>query len=290
MEFYAQALITEVIEHKAEEDKIIISWVISTPRVDRHDDIVELSALERSFGEYMNNPVVLLQHNHDKVIWRTLSLSVDYDKQQASFTAEINNDINWVFKNIKTWSMRGLSIGFILKSWEWIQNYSWDTTTDIRKITWLELIEISVVSIPANPDALFTLSKSIKKMFSQITTKWADAPTEPTTDSETPIVDHSEEEEWKSPENDNEWNAQEEWESLPVEEPIQDKLSERIDKLEELVHSLSLSFQESKSSISALDVKSELDELKKKLAKTEIVTSKKITPRYIDARTGNIIL
>jgi hypothetical protein len=44
-----------------------------------------------------------------------------------------------------------------------IDNLSYDEI--VRKITKIELLEISVVSLPANPNTLFTLTRALKQFF-----------------------------------------------------------------------------------------------------------------------------
>jgi hypothetical protein len=60
--------------------------------------------------------------------------------------------------------LRGFSIGFICKSW----NIREEDNRCIREITELDLIEISVVSTPANPTSLFTMAKSLKNFFMEV--------------------------------------------------------------------------------------------------------------------------
>lgn len=149
-------------------DKIKIKGFASTPQVDRYDDIVQPIAFQNSMESYMKNPVVLLGHNSDKPLWIVTEYTIS--PQGLEVTAELTNDIENTFKNIQDGILRGFSIGFICKNWaEKVENDRY-----IREITELDLVEISVVSTPANPSSLFTLAKSLKNFFSEIEKKSAE--------------------------------------------------------------------------------------------------------------------
>ena len=139
-----------------------IKWFASTPEVDRYQDIVAPKAFKDALETYLNNPVVLLQHNPEKIIWKTTEASLS--SKGLKVTVELSNDLDNVFKNIENWILKWFSIGFIAKAW----GYRMEWEKEIREITDLDLIEISVVSTPANPSALFTLSKSLTKFFNNI--------------------------------------------------------------------------------------------------------------------------
>lgn len=117
--------------------------------------------------QYMTNPVILLGHHPDKVLGQV----IEYNLSTAGLeiTAELSNDIENTFHNIAEKNLRGFSIGFICKA----ANYREDGNRDIREITELDLIEISVVSTPANPSSLFTLAKSLRLLFAEAEQKEA---------------------------------------------------------------------------------------------------------------------
>ena len=141
---------------------IKIKWFASTPDIDRYQDIVNPKAFKSALETYLANPVVLLQHNSDKIIWK--STEAILSTKWLKVTVELSNDIDNVFKNIENWILKWFSIWFIAKAW-WYR-MEWDK--EIREITDLDLIEISVVSTPANPNSLFTLTKSLESFFNNI--------------------------------------------------------------------------------------------------------------------------
>lgn len=71
------------------------------------------------------------------------------------------NDEDGCFEKIQNKTLRGFSIG-----WRCIDCiYKEEGNKYIREVTNLDLAEISVVAVPANPQTLFTLAKSLKKFF-----------------------------------------------------------------------------------------------------------------------------
>ncbi len=151
-----------------EDGSIKIKGYASTPDVDRYDDIVNPKAFKDAMDGYMKNPVVLLGHDQNKVLGQVVEYSID--GKGLEVTAILTNDIDNCFKNITDKNLRGFSIGFICKAW----GYKDEGTKQIREITALDLIEISVVSTPANPTALFTLSKSIRLLMDKEEQKQAE--------------------------------------------------------------------------------------------------------------------
>lgn len=151
------------VEHK--NWVIKIKWFASTPDVDRRNDVVLPWAFDNSIKTYMENPVVLLQHDEDKWIWKTIDYALSNDWLEIE--AEISNDIDNVFKWISDWILKGFSIWYIAKKW----SYFVDEDKEIRQLEELDLVEISVVSVPANPSSLFTLQKSLKKFFNNLQTE-----------------------------------------------------------------------------------------------------------------------
>lgn len=301
---YFQLPVSDVQISKAEgwQETLRIRGIASTPVIDRHDDIVDFEAMKQAGFGYLENPVVLLQHRSEDVIGQTLSYIVDEADQQIEVVMELNNDIKGVFDNVRKGNLRALSIGFNLKSWR-IDRIE---EREIMVITGLELLEISVVTIPANPQAYFTLEKSLKAMRDTIKSQ-------PTNDDEIvgetpaqepemePVNEEVKQEEWNAPhETQTESTAEpspevvEEVQSEPETwntDKALEEVSTRVAKLEETITALSEQVSHfTKSERTADEVKKELAELKAKLAKTEMYVGKTSNILGIDARTGNVII
>lgn len=140
-----------------------IEGYASTKDKDRGHDIVEPKAFENALATYMTNPVVLLQHKHDKPIGVVTEASID--NKGLYIKANITEDTDGVMSAIKNWVLRTFSIGYGLKEGDYEveetvdENWKYDYTTTIKN---LELYEISVVSVPMNA---YALMKSIEDCF-----------------------------------------------------------------------------------------------------------------------------
>lgn len=146
-------------EVKTTKDGVEIEWFASTKDIDRYRDIVRPKAFEEAIKMFKKNPIMLLQHNHEKPIWTFTEFVITSKWLKVRWV--ITNDIDNVIANVQSWLLKGFSIWFIAKSWE-LKEKNW---IEIREITELELLEISVVSVPANP---FTLFQAVKKYFNSI--------------------------------------------------------------------------------------------------------------------------
>lgn len=145
----------EVIDRDGTE-VVKISGYASTIDKDRVGDVVLPGAFVETLSTYKENPVILLQHKMDKPIWKAVDLAID-DKG-LKIEAEITEDIDGAMSAIKNGVLKGFSIGYRVKDWEEKGNDD-GIYYEIKEV---ELLEISVVSVPANP---FTLIKSLEDSF-----------------------------------------------------------------------------------------------------------------------------
>ena len=130
----------------------------STIDLDRAGDIIEAQAWTKSGGleNFKGNPIILFNHDYNKPIGRATDLAVT-DKG-LDITAKISN-ANAEIKNlIKDGVLGAFSVGFKVKDADYM------TETDGYKIKDAELFEVSVVSVPCNQGATFSLAKSFDNM------------------------------------------------------------------------------------------------------------------------------
>ena len=173
--FYFQIAVKE-IQAASDNKSVIIQGFASTPDIDRYKDIVEPSAFSSALTMFMKNPSLLRSHNPDCPAGKVLEAKVT-DKGlwiRAEVTEEETVD-DVIFDR-----MRALSIGYIpLESvlqhedgtpFNAEMDSPWDKDM-VRVIKRLDLIEISVVSTPANGNALFSIAQSVKSYFNQLVTK-----------------------------------------------------------------------------------------------------------------------
>lgn len=133
------------------DDTSSVDFVISTNKEDRYGDVVDQSTW--NFKDYLKNPIVLWGHNPEEpenVLGTASNLSVSKDGSQTTATLNFAVDVNpkaaMVFQMIKAGVLRTVSVGFRNHSLEW------DDDTPVLKDN--DLLEISVVPIPANAGAV----------------------------------------------------------------------------------------------------------------------------------------
>jgi len=213
-----QKSVKEIID--GENKSYEIEWYASTKDKDRMNDVVEPTAFEETLKQYMTNPIVLLQHDMDKPIGNVIEASID-DKG-LFIKAKITEDTDWVFSKLKNGVLRTFSIWYSVKDYETIENVDaeWKYSyTNIIKA--LELFEISLVSVPANPFALVKSFDSCFKSEEEVETKEDEEPKAEEVKEEVVEADNEElSEEEKEPLNGNvEFHKEnEEWENKAVEE------------------------------------------------------------------------
>jgi HK97 family phage prohead protease/HK97 family phage major capsid protein len=133
-------------------DSVTIEGYASTNDVDRQGDIVPASVWEAGIKNYLKNPVILAYHNHSEPVGRMTDHKVDekglYVKARVSAAAED------VFNLVKDGVLTAFSIGFRIVDAEY------NSALELFVVKELELHEISIVSVPANQNTLFSLSKA----------------------------------------------------------------------------------------------------------------------------------
>lgn len=133
-------------------ESIFIEGYASTVDIDRSGDVVPKSVWEAGIQNYLKNPIILAQHDYDDPIGRMTDYKVD-DKG-LWVKARISSAAEEVFGLIKDKILTAFSIGFR------IMDAEYNSAAEVFVIKELELVEISVVSVPCNQNTLFDLSKA----------------------------------------------------------------------------------------------------------------------------------
>jgi len=132
-------------------DSIYIEGYASTNDVDRAGDVVSATVWERAMTNYLKNPIILANHDYDDPCGRMVEHKIDskglWVKARISAAAEI-------FNLVKDKVVTAFSIGFKIIDAEY------NSAAEVFLIKDIELIEISVVSVPCNQNTLFDLSKA----------------------------------------------------------------------------------------------------------------------------------
>jgi HK97 family phage prohead protease/HK97 family phage major capsid protein len=131
---------------------ITIEGYASTNEADRHGDIVPASVWEKGMLNYLKNPVILAYHDHSEPVGRMVDHRID--GKGLWVKARISAAASEVFDLVKDGVLTAFSIGFRIVDAEY------NSAAELFVVKELELHEISVVSVPANQNTLFSLSKA----------------------------------------------------------------------------------------------------------------------------------
>lgn len=150
VDFYAYSPLTvkaaSVTDGKAkaldENGRLRVASLASTPDIDEHGEIVEVSAFASSIESFGKNPVMLAYHKMDEPvgIWDAQSIT------GAGLAVEgfISNGRPDIQQLVLDGVIKHTSIGFF------VRDIDWDEELQVLRITDLDLIEVSLVPIPAN--------------------------------------------------------------------------------------------------------------------------------------------
>ena len=145
----------ETKSYKKGSNSLKIAGYANTTAKDRAGDVVTAQAWAKGVENYRRNPVLLYQHKHDNPIGRVDKITVDkkgiFVEAAVSEAAEKNHGVQTL---IKDGALKSFSVGFRVKDGKYNSN------DDTMMITDVELLEISVVSVPCNQDSLFSIRKS----------------------------------------------------------------------------------------------------------------------------------
>ena len=103
---------------------------------------------------------VLFNHDRDKVIGRIEEITFENQRANATIVFDTDEEAEAIFKKVQSGSLRGVSVGYIRKectrvngSEEMPMEFLGRTYTERTDVTSLwELLEISIVSVPADND------------------------------------------------------------------------------------------------------------------------------------------
>ena len=141
-----------------EDGSVNIKGLASTNAVDRAGDVINHDAWIKMNGleNYKTNPIVLFNHDYNKPIGRATSLEVT--ENGLEFGAKISKSSGEIKDLIKDGVLGAFSVGFRVK------DADYNSETDGYTIKDAELFEVSVVSVPCNQGAMFSVSKSFDSM------------------------------------------------------------------------------------------------------------------------------
>ena len=141
------------IPEAGEVDGAVIEFVASDATCDRYEEIIEPTGWE--LENYRKNPVFLNAHRNGdvmSVLGRALITEVRDGclVQRVEFAVNANPVAKVAYDLYRGGFLRAVSVGFIPKVWENGKAESGFRRRYIRQ----ELVEVSAVGVPANPNAL----------------------------------------------------------------------------------------------------------------------------------------
>jgi HK97 family phage prohead protease len=143
--------LTKLFKSKAtsiDESKYQATFIISDESTDRQGEIVKQDGWD--FENFKKNPVILFGHDsYDLPIGKAVDIYTEGTKTYAviEFAAEIYEKARIIWDMVKAGILRTVSVGFINQEY------------DNNELTKNELLEISIVPVPANPNAILLAAK-----------------------------------------------------------------------------------------------------------------------------------
>ena len=140
--------------HEDDDGSVHICGMASTHDEDRANDVIMAEAWTKGgLSNFEKNPIILFNHDYNKPIGRATGLKVTDNGLELK--AKISKSApDHVAQLVKEGILGAFSVGFRVKDADYL------TETDGLKIKDAELFEVSVVSVPCNQAATFSLAKS----------------------------------------------------------------------------------------------------------------------------------
>jgi len=148
-------LISKITKAAEDDDgDLYIEGLASTNDVDRVGDVIDSKAWEIDGGldNFKNNPIILFNHDSNQPIGR--ATEIEATPKGLRIKARISKAAGKTYDLIKDGVLGAFSVSFLIKDADYIEE------TYGLLIKSAELLENSVVSIPCNQAATFSLAKS----------------------------------------------------------------------------------------------------------------------------------
>jgi len=140
--------------HAQDDGSVMIRGFASTADFDRAGDSISAEAWQKGgLKNFEKNPIILFNHDYDKPIGRATGLKAGPDGLELECKISKSAPAN-VAELVKDGVLGAFSVGFRVKDADYIKE------TDGLMIKDAELFEVSVVSVPCNQSATFSLAKS----------------------------------------------------------------------------------------------------------------------------------
>ena len=146
--------LTSVFKAQPSDDgSVKIRGYASTNDTDRAGDVIEKDAwLKGGLDNFKSNPILLFNHDYNTPIGKATALEVT--EYGLKIEGMISKSAGKIAEMVKEGILGAFSVGFRIKDADNIEE------TDGLRIKDAELFEVSVVSVPANQSAIFSVAKS----------------------------------------------------------------------------------------------------------------------------------
>jgi len=146
-------LLTSFKAKENDDGSVTIRGMASTTDVDRAGDVIVSDAWKKGGLEnFKKNPIILFNHDYDEPIGKAVEINVL--EKGLEIVVKVSSAAQKYAGLIKDGVLGAFSVGFMIK------DADWSDTTGGLLIKDVELLEVSVVSVPCNQAAVFQLSKS----------------------------------------------------------------------------------------------------------------------------------
>lgn len=151
----------EDIELKATDDKDFMFDVVATTEdKDRDNEVIKINGWDTK--NWMKNPVILANHSYtiENIVWKWLKFYTSNGQKRLKWVFSKTNPLWILAKDLyNEWMLKSVSVGFIP-----LQR----NDKDYKIIEKAELLEVSFVAVPCNPNAL----SLDEKLYNEAIKKW----------------------------------------------------------------------------------------------------------------------
>lgn len=162
-----QMLYREADLEVEDENMRLMKVIASDESVDRYGDIIRVAGWE--LGNFIRNPVLLFGHqSYMPPIGTVPDVGVKGKRlmAQCKFLAEgVYDWADTIWRIVEAKALRAVSVGFIPLAWDYIYEDKKDPESRITgyEFTKQDLLELSIVPVPANANALSVAKSLIEK-------------------------------------------------------------------------------------------------------------------------------
>jgi hypothetical protein len=146
-------------EERSDENVKVVEGYASTKALDEVGDIVLPTAFDATLDAFMEFPNFFAYHDWSRPIGQIAK--ADRDDEGLWVRGEVYTDTTDgrdIWNLVKRRALRAFSIGFMIPE----GGIDTNENTGVSTITALELLEISVVALPAQREATFDVAKQLK--------------------------------------------------------------------------------------------------------------------------------